>query len=178
MACVLTTGRTEPCRDSIGGLKSVFLLDFLEDSFTITGGEATAVNASISSGDVYKYELVADGNNFAQTNAVDPNTNNTTYDQVGTIVLKKQDLATTNQLDIVAKGRPVAVYHYRDGSYRIQGISDGTVVTGDSASGGAKSEFNGYNRTLTSTETSPAPFMDSSTITAFLALVSATVINP
>ena len=35
MACLLTTGRTEPCRDAIGGLKALYLFDFIEDSFTV-----------------------------------------------------------------------------------------------------------------------------------------------
>ena len=42
MACNLTSGRTEPCRDAIGGLKAIYLLDFVEDSFTVAAGEATA----------------------------------------------------------------------------------------------------------------------------------------
>lgn len=176
MSCILTSGRTEPCRDSIGGLKNIFLIDYVEDSFTISAGEGTAIDAGIS--DVYKYELLADGNTFVETVTTDANTNNTTYEQVLTVVLKKQDLASTNELDVISKARPIVVVQYRDGSYKVQGISDGTVVTGDNQSGGAKSEFNGYNRTFTATETSPAPFLDSATITALLALVSATNINP
>ena len=176
MACVLTTGRTEPCRDSIGGNKAIYIMDFEEDAFTIVAGEATAINAAVT--EVFKYELLADTNTFVETATTDGNTNNTTYEQVSTVVLKKQDLATRNELDIVSKGRPVVVIQGRDGSYKVQGLSDGTVVTGDNQSGGAKSEFNGYNRTFTSTETSPAPYLDSATITTFLALVSATVITP
>jgi hypothetical protein len=42
MSCILTSGRTEPCRDSIGGLKNIFLIDYVEDSFTISAGEGTA----------------------------------------------------------------------------------------------------------------------------------------
>lgn len=48
----------------------------------------------------------------------------------------------------------------------------------ETASGGAKGDFNGYTLTLTATETDLAPSLDSATVTAFTGLVSATVINP
>lgn len=71
MACVLTSGRTEPCRDAIGGLKAAYFIDYIEDSFTITAGEATAIDAGIA--DVYKYELLADGNTLEETFTADMN---------------------------------------------------------------------------------------------------------
>lgn len=179
MACNLTTGRTEPCRDAIGGLKTLYLMDFLEDAFTISGGEATAINASVSAGDVYKYDLLADGNTFVESGgAPDESTGTSVVTQTGTAVLKKQDTSTANEINILKKARPVAVWKFRDGSYKVQGISDGTVVSVETASGGAKGDFNGYTLTLTSTELELAPTLDSATVTAFEALVSATVINP
>lgn len=179
MACLLTTGRTEPCRDAIGGLKALYLVDFVEDAFTISAGEATAVNAAITSGDVYKYDLLADGNTFVESGgAPDESTGTSVITQTGTVVLKKQDKDTANEINILKKARPVAVYQFRDGSYKVQGISDGTVISVESASGGAKGDFNGYTLTLTATEIELAPSLDSATVTAFTGLVSSTVINP
>lgn len=179
MACLLTTGRTEPCRDAIGGLKALYLMDFLEDAFTISGGEATAISASVSSGDVYKYDLLADGNTFVESGgAPDESTGTSVVTQTGTAVLKKQGVATANEINTLKAARPVAVWKFRDGTYKVQGLSDGTVISVETASGGAKADFNGYTLTLTSTELNLAPTLDSATVTAFEALVSATVINP
>ena len=44
--------------------------------------------------------------------------------------------------------------------------------------GGARADFNGYNLTFTSFSRFPSPFLDSATITALLAIESATNINP
>ena len=77
MACVLTSGRTEPCRDAIGGLKAAYFLDFLEDAFTITAGEATAIDIGVT--DVYKYELLADGNTLEETFTADMNNGTSVY---------------------------------------------------------------------------------------------------
>lgn len=176
MACTLTSGRTEPCRDAIGGLKAAYFIDFVEDSFTIAAGEATAIDAAVT--EVFKYELLADGNTMVETFTADANNGTSIYEQVLTLALKKQDADTANELALIVKSRPIVVVQHRDGSYKIVGISDGTVATGDIQSGGAKADFNGYNLTLTATEVLPAPSLDSSTITALLALVSATNINP
>ena len=69
------------------------------------------------------------------------------------------------------------MYEYRDGSHRIQGISDGTVISLETESGGAKGDFNGYTLTLTSTEVDLAPTLDSATVTALIALEGAQI-NP
>jgi hypothetical protein len=176
MACLLTTGRTEPCSDAIGGLKKLYLVDFVEDSFTITAGEATAIDAAVTV--AYEYELLADGNTLVETFTEDRNAGTSIYEQVLTVALKKQDKDTANELALIVKSRPIAIVLDRMGNYKVVGISDGTVASGDIQSGGAKAEFNGYNLTLTATETLPAPSLDAATETAFLLLVSGTQINP
>ena len=169
MACTLTQGRLEPCRDAIGGIKAVYLIDYQEDAFTISAGEITAIDAGVT--DAYKYELMSDNNTLVETFTADANNGTSIYEQVLTMALKKQDKATASELAIIVKARPIAIVQFRDGNYRAVGVSDGTVATGDIQSGGAKADFNGYNLTLTATEVEPAPYLDESTITALLALV-------
>lgn len=169
MACTLTQGRLEPCRDAIGGIKAVYLIDYQEEAFTIAAGEITAIDAGVTA--AYKYELMSDNNTLVETFTADANNGTSIYEQVLTMALKKQDKATASELAIIVKARPIAVVQFRDGNYRAVGVSDGTVATGDIQSGGAKADFNGYNLTLTATEVEPAPYLDESTITALLALV-------
>ena len=176
MSISLTSGRTEPCRDAVGGIKAIYLSDFVENAFTVSAGESTAISASVT--EVFKYELLADGNTFVETFTADKNTGTSTYEQVLTVALKKQTQASAQELSLIVKSRPIVVIEFRDGRRVIQGLEDGTVVTGDVQSGGAKSEFNGYNITFTSTETIPAPTLDAATNTALEAIISTTNINP
>jgi hypothetical protein len=176
MSCTLTSGRTEPCRDAIGGLKAIYLANFLEDGFTVDASEAIAINAALT--EVFKYELIADGNTYVETPTQDPNAGTTTYEQVLSVVLKKQTKESANELAIVLRSRCLVVVQYRDGSYRVMGIEDGTYQTGDFQSGGAKNEFNGYNLTFNAMETAPAPYLDDATITALDGIVSATNVTP
>jgi hypothetical protein len=176
MACTITSGRTEPCLDAISGIKAMYIIPFVEDSFTVSGGEATGLDVAVT--ECFKYNLNADGNTFGQPSTTSKETGVTTYEQAGAAILKKVDKATTNELSIVVKNQPVIVWQFRNGDYKVQGIEDGCIVTVDEQSGGSKADFNGYNVTTTSTTVSPAPTLDAATVTALLAIVSATNINP
>lgn len=176
MACNLTSGRTEPCRDAVGGIKSVRLADFLEDAVTVTAGEVTALNVALT--EVFKYELLNDNNTFVETFTADQNNGTSIYEQVLTVQLKKQTKESADELALIVKSRPLAFVEFRDGRIVAMGISDGSVATGDIQSGGAKGDFNGYNLTLTATEVLPAPALDSASVTALEALDSATNVTP
>lgn len=175
MACALTTGRAEPCLDAVGGLKAIYFFDRIDDPFTITAGEATAMNVSLTA--AFEFDLKSDNNNFEETGTADANTGTYTVEQVVTFSLKKLDKDTANEINLLAKAQPGCVVKMRDGSYKVVGISDGVVVSGTGVSGGAKSEFNGYNLTATATEIAFAPTLDSATVTAFEAVISGTKIT-
>ena len=59
MACALTKGRIEPCKDSVGGLKEVYFADFgdLNSTGTNLGSNDDIDNFDTSAETVYKYEL-------------------------------------------------------------------------------------------------------------------------
>lgn len=177
MACILTKGRTEPCKDSLGGLKAAYFMNFLEDAFTIAAGEATAIDVAVT--EVFKYELRNDGNLFSENVVSDKNTGTTVNTQTLTLALKKLTKETSLEVDLMAKGRPIIVVRDRNDNYRIAGVSEGNDLTGsDINTGGAKADFSGYNLTFEAMEGSTAPFLDAATITALEALVSETNIEP
>ena len=176
MACALTSGRTEPCKDAVGGIKAAYFIDYVEDSFTVSGGEATAIDAGVTT--TYEYELNSNNNTFVQTATSSKENGTTTYLQTLTLSLKKQTQASAEEIHLLMKSRPVIVVRDNMGNYQVMGISDGTVGTGEIASGGAKEDFNGYTLTFTATEVEPAPFLDATTKTAFIALISGTNITP
>lgn len=176
MACLINSGRKVPCKDTQGGLKAAYFINYIEDAFTVTAGEATAINVAVT--EVFKYELRNDGNIFTEAVVSDKNTGTTTNTETLTLALPKLDKDTALQVDLQAKGRPIIVVQDRNGNYRVAGFSEGMDLTGsDINSGGARADFNGFNLTFTAMEGSTAPYLDSATITALLALVSATDIE-
>jgi hypothetical protein len=173
MACLLTSGRTEPCKDAIGGVKKAFFMDYEENAFTVSAGAATAIAVGVT--EVFEYELRAVENTLEEVLVSDKNTGTTVNTQTLTLRLKKQGATTANQVQLMAYARPIIVVMMNDGSYKAVGISEGMDLTESSiVSGGARADFNGYDLTFTAEEAKLAPFLDGATITALLALVSET----
>ena len=177
MACLLTSGRTEPCKDAVGGVKKLIFLDYVSPNFTVVAGEATAIAVGIT--DVYEYAARATNNTFTESLVSDKNAGTTVNTQTLEVRLKKQDKASAAELLLLAHARPIIVVVGNDDSYKIMGLSEGADLTGSSIqSGGTRGEFNGYDLTFTAEEVTLAPFLDASTITAVEALVSETNITP
>jgi len=169
MACDITKGRVKACKDGVGGNSKLYLFNYLEDAFTITAGQATAINPLLTA--AFEYELEGDGNIFAENKVSDRNTGTSINTQTLTIVLKKTDAATSAEFNLLTAGYPMAVIKTRNGEYKVVGIDDAIDFTVDSTTGGAKSDLNGYTLTGVATCKDFAPSLDSATITAFLALV-------
>ena len=169
MACNITTGRAKACKEFQGGVQSLYLFNFLENAFTVVDGEATAINPLLT--EVFEYKVEGDGQTLVENMVSDRNTSTTVNTQTITAMLKGIDAETSAELNLVAKGYPMAVVKDRNGVYHAVGLDDGIDFTIDQATGGAKTDMNGYTITGVSTTGSLSPKLDSATITAFLALV-------
>lgn len=169
MACDITAGRLKVCKESNGGLRKLYLFNYVENPFTVSNGVVTALNPLLTF--VYEYELEGDGNTFGENMPSDRNSGTTVNTQTLTIVLKKQDAVTSAQLTLLAKGFPMAVVRDRNNVYHAIGIDDGIDFTIAPQTGGAKTEMNGYTLTGVATTKDLSPKLDSEAIAEFLALV-------
>ena len=169
--CPITSGRLEPCNDSIGGLDAFYAIPYVADAFTVDAGQVTSIDAGITS--AYKFELRADANTFTYDGASDENTGVLLYTETLTVFLKKQDAATNVQVDLLSQGLHYFIVKNRNGDYQLMGSLDGARSTAtNNTSGGARSDGNGYNLTMTSYSKIAAPVLDETTVTALLAIVS------
>ncbi len=159
MACDISLGRLEPCKDSVGGLKSIYFINydnsFLSDITLDTDDIITAIAPTYSA---YKFELRG-ANTFDETNEVSKENGTSFWTGTGTIALKKQDAVTRKELKLLSYSRPIVMTEGYDGLFKIYGIENGCDVSVNTASGGAMGDFNGYNLTVTSQEKQPAYFI-------------------
>lgn len=169
MACDLTAGRARKCKEQLGGNATLFLYNYIEDPFTIVAGECTAINAGLTA--VFEYPLEGDLNTLVESLVGDRNTGTSVNTQTLTVSLKAIDAATGAEMNLLAKGYPMAVVKDRNGVYHAIGIDDGIDFTVEQNTGGVKTDFNGYTLTGVSTTNGLSPKLDSATITAFEALV-------
>ena len=171
MSCDIAQGRLEACKSGVSGLDAIYFInfgDFNPDSST-AGGDVTYSTtagyedtisdiASVSS--LYKFELKG-ANSFEQTIQTSRDNGTTFFEQVLTVQLKKQDVATHKTVKLLAYGRPHIVVKTRDNQFFIAGLQRGCDVTaGTISSGTAMGDFNGYNLTFTGMENLPANFLN------------------
>jgi len=175
MACDITNGRIEECKDSVSGLKSIYFInydDLNSDDVTydVTNTDLIDAWAPSSPINLYKYELK--GNNSFETTINSSRENGTTFfEQALAIQLKRQDIATHKNVKLLAFGRPRVVVRTMTDQFFLMGLDQGADVTGGTvSSGSALGDFNGYSLTFTAMEVSPANFLDCSTEAALATL--------
>ena len=161
MACSLTLGRIEPCKDQVGGLNAVYFINSIDlaqisydtaDTDVIDQLATTAVSA-------YKYDLKGTSN-FEQAITSSRDNGTTFFEQVLNIVLKKQDADTHKEVKLLAWAKPVVIVEDNNGNAWVMGLEHGSEVTGGSiVTGSAMGDLTGYNLTLTGQERVPANFL-------------------
>lgn len=156
MACDLTLGRQEPCKDSVGGLKAFYFINFNKDifaEFVETGGLiSTLLETPTTPLDLYKYELRSSGHNLEDANEVSGENGTVFSTQTVTAILKKLDAATRAELQIASYGRPHVIVEDYNGNFLLVGIENGCDVQVSQVTGGAMGDLSGYNLTITAQE--------------------------
>lgn len=157
MSCVLTSGRTEPCRDVIGGVKNVYLFPYVKYAPSQIDIKFETL-VEFPSTTLFKYEV--QNGQFEQTISNDENGIN--YNQSLSFTIFKQDLLTTRELNVLTNIDFRFVAEFYDGSFRVSGLFNGAKIESLTlSSGGSKTDLNGYNVTITGNEEIQAPYLDS-----------------
>ena len=172
MACIISKGRNEVCKESVGGLLGVYFINYTTSSFTTgASGEITAVpSGSI----LYNYDLKG---NSSYTETVNTSRDNGTtfFSQELTLNLKKLTAEMTTQLKTLAYGRPVAIVWTTNGEALVAGLTKGMDLTaGTIQTGAGLGDLYGYSITMTGLEPLPAQFLSGSTATNPFAGMGAT----
>lgn len=182
MACDLTTGIGIGCKDSVGGLKAIYLADFGTMGAVTYDGTETDMIAGLADATTvwFKYDLVGTTNTFAETMAANEDNGTSFSEQTLTVTLAKLNIQANKELKLVTWGRPHAVVEDRNGNFFMMGLEHGVNGTLTTATGGAMTDLNGYTLALIGREKIPANFLDTdlTNVLAVGATISATQITP
>lgn len=164
MACDLTAGRQEVCKESVGGLQGVYFINYTTASFAdngdALGNEITEFPAGLTA---YYYELKGTS---AYTETVNSSRENGTtfFSQELTLNLKKLTNEMTKELKLLAYGRPQIVVHTNAGDSILVGRLHGADLTaGTIQTGAGLGDLYGYSITMTGDEPKPANFISGAT---------------
>ena len=169
MACDLTKGRPVDCKDSIGGLRTMYILPNycgnIEAEATIADLEMT--NAGFATWDTYgdptaskqtllQYELRPNVSSLTVNFNSDPATGTTFWTSVLSVTLQKLDHDTTNQLKLAAYNRSQIFVRDAMDNIFLLGMNAGCNITsGTMVTGAAKGDLSGYTLEFTSEEKLP-----------------------
>ena len=158
MACDLSLGRKEPCKDVVGGIRAVYFTDFGDlGTVTETDDEITDLSGTFTA---FKYEVK--GNSSFEQNITSSRENGTTFfEQTLNLTLHKLSKEDNKELKLLAYGRPhVAVEDY-NGNVFLMGLQHGADVSGGTiVTGAAMGDLSGYTLSLSAMEVKPANFME------------------
>lgn len=157
MACAITKGRTLPCKNSVGGLKNVFILDYSSTVADLTASSGTVTLPSDGSAEFFKFEIK--GNSSLETAVTSSRENGTTfYESTLNLTFTYLDVATQEELKLLNAGRAHYVVETYNGDYLLIGKEHGAEVTGGTiVTGAAMGDLSGFTLTVTAQETAP-PF--------------------
>ena len=162
MACDLTRGRKEPCKDVVGGIKAVYFLDYGDVTIAYDTTDTDVID-DLGTVTAYKYELK--GNSSFEQAITSSRENGTTFfDQTLNITLKKLTKEDNKELKLMSYGRPHIVVHDYNGNAFLMGAEHGAEVTGGTiVTGAAMGDLSGYTLTLSAQEQQPANFLEGAT---------------
>ena len=156
MSCSIASGYALACKESVGGIKAVYVADFSNITYDPASG---GVIANVDSGSFYEFELPPQTGNFTTTANSSIENQSTFYQTELVIALPRLSTIARNQFMVLTKGRFAIIVLDRLGNKYILGYENGCfATTGTAVSGTAMGDLNGQNLTFTSLEVEP-PYM-------------------
>ena len=166
MACALTQGFVLDCKESVGGIKSVRFVEF-DNVASIAYAAGVATLTMVATKKFWKYAQVRETSSSTETITANVQNGTIFYKQELTVILNKLAAATRNEILLLAKNRLMAIVEDMNGNFWLLGAKNGLDITGgNSATGTASGDRNGYTLTFEGMEADPMWSVSSAAISA------------
>ena len=153
-SCAISAGYTIDCRENIGGLKAVYLIEYANVSGVVEASGLVTGLTKVQGKRFYKFEVPRAVANTSSNGTGSEENGSFFYTHQVVFPLNKRDSTTANVVRTLAKNKLIAVTLDMDGNYRMYGKGNGLYVAStESGSGTAAGDRNGYNITLSGVET-------------------------
>tara|TARA_R100001198_G_C5178693_1_gene176296 strand:- start:204 stop:809 length:606 start_codon:yes stop_codon:yes gene_type:complete len=169
MSCLLTLGRKVDCKNSIGGLRTIYILPNycgnIEASATIANQQMS--DADFADWDTFgaptgskqtllQYDLRPNLSSLTVNFNSDAATGTTFFSAVLALTLQKIDIDSTNQLKLAAYNRSQIFVRDANDNVFLIGMNTGCNLTsGTMVTGAAKGDLSGYTIEFTAEEKLP-----------------------
>jgi len=163
MSCILANGIALGCKDSLGGIKEVYIGStnattvFTYDADDFITGATAAPN-------FFTFEQRNEQGEFVQTGQHSVENGTNFWEQSVSLIFTKNDAEDRNTLMLLAQSTLMIIVLDQNGKYWVVGESNGADLTASTQSAGkAYGDLNGTTVSFMGKESSPAREMDSVT---------------
>jgi hypothetical protein len=145
MACSLTTSISLACKDSIGGIKKIYVTE-LENKNTLSSTTGNVTTFTLSTGkQFWTYDFTKETGEFTEKINTSDENGSLFYEGELKIRLNKRDVTKRNELHLLAQNRLMIIVLDRNGVYWLLGQNNGCdFMPSQSMTGKAMGDFNGY----------------------------------
>ena len=170
MACVLTSGYTLDCADSVGGIKKIYITE-LSNKASITAASGIITAFTLSAGKkFFTYELQKETSNLVENITRNSANGTTFYEQVLQFTIRKMAASLRNEIKLLAQNNVMIIVLDRNGKYWLLGENNGCEMTNSTAATGtAMGDFNGYTLNFQGMEEAPCQEVSSGLIAGLTA---------
>lgn len=170
MPCVLTSGYTLDCADSVGGIKKIYITELAnKSSVTAASGIITAFTLSAGK-KFFTYELQKETSNLVENITRNSANGTTFYEQVLQFTIRKMAASLRNEIKLLAQNQVMIIVLDRNGKYWLLGEQNGCEMTNSTAATGtAMGDFNGYTLNFQGMEEAPCQEVSSNLIAGLTA---------
>jgi hypothetical protein len=166
MSCSLTTGYALGCRDSVGGIKTIYVQGWNATGTVNTNGSGTVTGFTGFSSGFYEYDLTKATSSMTETLNASIENGSLYYTPEVTFSINKLQVAVRNELRLLARNRLLVIVQDNNNRYWVLGAANGLEATaGTAGSGTAFGDRSGYEMTLTGMEPDPMLLIVSTTFT-------------
>ena len=176
MSCDVSLGRLKPCKDSVGGIKNIYFVNFgdfgqIDYNSTDTDVIDSLDGAAAGATSAYKYE-VHFSSSFTQNIQSSSENGTTAFEQVLEMTLHRLSKEDHKEIKMLAWGHPHVIVEDQNDNFFVAGLVNGMEVTGGTiVTGQALGDLSGYTLTLTGMERVPANFLASDLAAAGVTVV-------
>ena len=176
MACEnLSLGRLKPCKDTVGGIKNIYFVDYGDFTGLVYNATDTDVIDTLAGTfSAYKYE-VHFSSSFTQNIQSSMENGTTAFEQVLEVTLPRLTKEDHKELKLISFGHPHVIVEDQNGNFFVSGLLNGMSVTGGTIVTGLNmGDLSGYTLSLSGMEKVPANFLDTTIVAAGGTIVSGT----
>jgi hypothetical protein len=156
-SCYTTSNICKGCRDSVGGIKQVYIVAGCVTGVT-TNADQEILTVGATGGTVYTYQVEKNTSHFVENIQASLENGTVVYNQQVNLVFLKLQQSTRNQIKLLAQNTNMKVFvETNEGSIFYLGEDFGMALSsGTAESGTAFADRNGYTLLLEGFEKEPA----------------------